>query len=171
MTSRNVDGAAVGRGILRWSGGTLLFVWELPQNVLGLINLHRQWRRNMIANAAFERVRWFIQLKDGQPISLGLFLFWADERSRYVTEAEVNRLHEYGHSIQSRLLGPLYLPLIGIPSVMRALYAIWYRRHHGHGWHGFYDGFPESWADRLAGVKSKSPAAIQDAVRSDRSLQ
>ena len=55
--------------------------------------------------------------------------------------------HEYGHCLQSRLLGPLYLPLIGLPSL---LWAIW--------WHpgrpiGYYTFYTERWADRLAGIE------------------
>ena len=32
--------------------------------------------------------------------------------------------HEYGHAVQSRRLGPAYLPLVGVPSVMRVAYAM-----------------------------------------------
>ena len=56
--------------------------------------------------------------------------------------------HEYGHTIQSAILGPLYLPVIAIPSL------IWanspglsrYRVRSGRSYYSFY---PERWADQL----------------------
>ncbi|MBR0373442.1 MAG: hypothetical protein IJH91_02805 [Mogibacterium sp.] len=50
-------------------------------------------------------------------VSLGKFIF-IHERAPYLLP------HEYGHSIQSLILGPLYFPLIGLPS------AIWNRSPH-----------------------------------------
>ena len=52
--------------------------------------------------------------------------------------------HEMGHSVQSRLLGPLYLVLIGLPSLLWALVhpKLWPRVP--------YDWFyTERWATRL----------------------
>lgn len=54
--------------------------------------------------------------------------------------------HEYGHCIQSRILGPLYLIVIGLPSIMHA----WLCRCKNHS---YYDFYPEKWADKLAGIK------------------
>ncbi|MBN1298812.1 MAG: hypothetical protein JW997_03900 [Actinobacteria bacterium] len=53
--------------------------------------------------------------------------------------------HEYGHSIQSAILGWLYLPVVGLPSIIRAI--IWnikkYRAQ------DYFRRFPENWADSL----------------------
>lgn len=46
-------------------------------------------------------------------MSLGLFIFTPDEESE---RAEKVRVHEYGHCIQSIVLGPLYL-IVGLISV------------------------------------------------------
>ena len=60
-------------------------------------------------------------------ISLGLFVFVAPgpgyvspSQGTFTKEELSSRLlvHEYGHTIQSLLLGPLYLILIGIPSTL-----------------------------------------------------
>jgi hypothetical protein len=74
-------------------------------------------------------------------LSLGLFIFvWPDDTRVCV--------HEYGHSIQSAVLGPLYLPIIGIPSAIWAnLPALQKRRSHQHL--SYYRFFPEKWANRL----------------------
>jgi hypothetical protein len=91
-------------------------------------------------------------------VSLGLFVFFTNEDNPYVPVGRENRDHEYGHSLQSRLLGPLYLPIVGIPSELRVLYAFAHRHATGRRWAGYYDGFPEDWADRLGGVdKSLRP--------------
>jgi hypothetical protein len=51
--------------------------------------------------------------------------------------------HEYGHCRQSRILGPFYLLVVGVPSLISRMFPsdTWYRR------------WPESWADRLGGVE------------------
>lgn len=48
-------------------------------------------------------------------MSLGLFIFMFG--GRYIGDEETLK-HEYGHSIQSKILGPLYLIVIGLPSLM-----------------------------------------------------
>jgi hypothetical protein len=53
--------------------------------------------------------------------------------------------HEYGHFIQSKLLGWFYLLLIGIPSMVRSV--IWNR--FGLDPKRYHKGYPENWADRL----------------------
>ncbi len=81
-------------------------------------------------------------------MALGMFIFL----EKNLNEQEPRILyHEYGHTFQSIVLGPLYLPLIALPS------AIWansarlsrYRRRTGRSYYAFY---PEKWADR-AGLK------------------
>ncbi len=75
-------------------------------------------------------------------LSLGLFIF--------VPAGEDPRLlgHEYGHTLQSLALGPLYLPVIGLPSLLR---AAWRRRGRARG-RSYYDFYTERWADRWGGV-------------------
>jgi hypothetical protein len=47
-------------------------------------------------------------------VSLGQFIFIF---SRYGNVSYIER-HEYGHTIQSHLLGPLYLLVVGLPSII-----------------------------------------------------
>ncbi|MDR0883641.1 MAG: hypothetical protein LBN05_03425 [Oscillospiraceae bacterium] len=54
--------------------------------------------------------------------------------------------HEYGHTIQSLFLGPLYLLVIGLPSLTWAQLFADYRRENGIDYSDFYT---ESWADKL----------------------
>ena len=64
-------------------------------------------------------------------VSLGPFLF-GDNFDEWQ--------HEYGHTIQNRVLGPLYWPAIAVPSVLSAALAP--RRHRRF--------FTERWADAWA---------------------
>jgi hypothetical protein len=57
------------------------------------------------------------------------------------------------------MLGPLYLLVIGVPSSLRAGYAAARYLVTKEPWDGYYDGFPENWADRLGGVRSRPPAS------------
>lgn len=129
-----------------------LFVWELPQNVVGASLFALESLRGRVVEARFERERWMIETR-GSAISLGLFVLWCRESNRWHDLDERNRDHEWGHSLQSRMLGPLYLPIVGVPSTARAAYAFLHRELRGEKWARYYDGFPEDWADRLGGVR------------------
>jgi hypothetical protein len=140
----------------RWLKRAALFAWELPQNVAGASLLAVEVLRGGIVTARFERERWMIET-EGRAISLGLFVFWSQRSNRWHDLDARNRDHEWGHSVQSRRLGPLYLPIVGLPSTARAIWALVYRELTGRKWDGYYDGFPEDWADRLGGLRRRHP--------------
>jgi len=56
--------------------------------------------------------------------------------------------HEWGHFRQHLRLGPLYLLLIGLPSVT---HAAWHARWGG-GFPTYFHFYTEAWADELGGV-------------------
>ena len=65
--------------------------------------------------------------KSKSSVSLGMFVFITAEpyfyeklKEQYTMEMLSSRLlvHEYGHTIQSLILGPLYLIVMGIPSTL-----------------------------------------------------
>jgi len=89
---------------------------------------------------------------DGLGVSLGLFVFYFESGNEAFAPDPLMRRHELGHTHQSRRLGPLYLPLVGVPSVSRAIYALFYRRATGRRWTGYYDGYPEKQADAHGGI-------------------
>ena len=85
-------------------------------------------------------------------ISLGIFRVYAykylGNGARYV---ELVRKHEKeGHRKQSMMLGPFYLIVIGLPSLIRAALHSSVRRLRTVDYFSFYT---EKWADRLGGVK------------------
>src|SRR6185295_12547507 len=105
----------------------VLALWELPQNALGAANFVLWTARRRVERVTVDRGRVMIELREGAAVSLGSFVFWTRHDNPWVPVGEENRDHEFGHSIQSRMLGPLYLPLVGLPSSARAMYAVAYR--------------------------------------------
>ena len=87
----------------------LQLTWGLPQTLLGLILYLKNLRRPHERYLSCIETHW----KNKGGISLGLFIFTPDTQT---TNYEKIRVHEYGHTIQSLLMGPLYLPFIGIIS-------------------------------------------------------
>lgn len=142
----------------RWAQRIALGAWELPQNLLGAVVLLVQLVRGNVLRVVPQEERIMVELRGIGAVSLGLFVFWTDSDNPFVPVGPENRAHEYGHSLQSRMLGPLYLPIVGVPSQLRVYYAVGHRILTGHRWPHYYDGFPENWADRLGGVdRSRRP--------------
>ncbi len=139
---------AMNRGLRRIA----LLGSEAPQNVLGLVAFAQFAPRGKLARVRFERERLLVEITSAGAVSLGLFVFLTPRDNAYVPVGAENEAHEYGHSIQSRWLRPLYLPVVGIPSELRVIYAFAHKHLRGRRWGGYYDGFPENWADTLGGV-------------------
>ncbi|MGE5598948.1 MAG: hypothetical protein ACM3XS_06175 [Bacteroidota bacterium] len=125
----------------------ILAFWEMPQNLLGFLFYGLERIRGRVRGAVWEKGRLFIRGRAA--VSLGVFVFWSKDPRDLMSISHANKRHEYGHAVQSRLLGPLYLPLVGLPSCARLLYARLFRAFTGRPWMGYYRGYPESWADRL----------------------
>lgn len=128
-----------------------LFIWELPQNLLGFIVFEWMKIRRSIVNSEIEENLFFIETPN-TGVSLGWFVFWTPSGNRFSHLVNDCRMHEYGHARQSVMLGPAYLLVVGIPSISRVLYSKWYRKKHGCIWTNYFNGFPENWADKLGGV-------------------
>lgn len=89
--------------------------------------------------------------KLGGSVSLGMFLFVSDKYKEKAETAELYKglvAHEYGHSLQSLILGPLYLLIIGIPSFMWAALPV-FRKMRRERRISYYSFYTESWANAL----------------------
>lgn len=120
----------------------LLFLWQLPQFIASLfllLVLHdiEPWKNKYTGMTV-----WRIKHKWLTCWSLGPFIF------TYKDAQEDTCRHESGHSVQSLFLGPLYLFVVAIPSVI--LY--WRRRKGNYSIIWYYCHFPENWANTLGGV-------------------
>lgn len=120
-----------------------LFLWQLPQNVVGIlwlnINLIFYYGVNHITTINENIDVYEIPTKFGS-VSLGKYIICSKNPSENTIK------HEYGHCIQSMYLGPLYLIIIGIPSFIWA--CIYQYTNKSYYW--FYT---EKWADKLGKVK------------------
>ena len=129
----------------------LLLIWELPQNILGaFLFIFFAVFSDSVILAADDPLEMYSPLMRGA-ISLGILQVYAykylGNGARYV---ELVRRHEKGHRKQSMMLGPLYLIVIGLPSLIWAALHSSVRRLRTVDYFSFYT---EKWADRLAGVK------------------
>jgi hypothetical protein len=129
------------------------WLWEGPQTLLGLASFAAQRALGNVEHTERRHGRMFVKLRGAGAVSLGHFVFWSTEDTRFVRVNPHNDLHEWGHARQSALLGPAYLLVVGIPSALRAVYAVAQWPFTRRPWAGYYDGFPERWADRLGGVE------------------
>lgn len=75
-------------------------------------------------------------------ISLGCFIFVANISDNLI-------MHEYGHTIQSLILGPLYILVIGIPSF---IWASCFRKYRLKKKISYYSMYTEKWANKLGKV-------------------
>jgi hypothetical protein len=114
--------------------------WGLPQTLLGFI-MYLYWLPRAKTRYVYHGAI-VTEWTSGGGISLGLFVFVSDKARPSVT------VHEYGHCIQSLLLGPLYLIAVGIPSYLWAnLPAL--RKMRRETGRSYYSVYPENWANRL----------------------
>ncbi len=97
--------------------------WGILQTFLGLVLFLLHYKDKHFNYHGATVTVW----KTKSSISLGMFVFvtsepyFVEKFKRQISVEELsNRLlvHEYGHTIQSLILGPLYLILIGIPSTL-----------------------------------------------------
>ena len=115
-------------------------LWGLPQNIVGATMYACLYprRRHYVFRSAFV-TEWAL----GSGLTLGMFIFVPRNCPRSLLA------HEYGHTMQSLILGPLYLLAIVVPSM------IWagtpslkrYRSSHGYSYYRFYC---ERWANLLS---------------------
>lgn len=128
----------------------LLYLWQLPQNLIGFIWTRFSQKYEIIPGYTVYFIPCF---KAG--VSLGQYIILDPIYKQFDINSLINTVkHEYGHKIQSKYLGWLYLPLVGIPSVCN---NIWDRLFHKK-WDNakrekwYYSKYPEKWADKLGGV-------------------
>ncbi|MBE6041107.1 MAG: hypothetical protein E7220_01135 [Clostridiales bacterium] len=119
------------------------WTWGLPQTLIGagLYLKHRKDKHFDHQGACV--TEW--NRKDG--ISLGKFIFIPDSDDRFIVE------HEYGHTIQSLILGPAYLLLVGAPSMLWNRSEFFKRRRRETG-RSYYSAVFERTASKLGAKAS-----------------
>lgn len=102
-----------------WLVFVLLFVWQLPQALLGCLFFPFVGKLTLVADRHYNFC-WIGETMKGG-ISLGPFSFV----SKWSGKQQTSIAHEVdGHTVDSKILGPLYLILIGLPSLLNAWFNI-----------------------------------------------
>ena len=134
----------------------ILFTWQLPQTLLGyfLIFFYKFiLGRKIDSFYYYETTVYFIEdfpsKNNISGVALGKVIILDYNRFFQKENSLITIKHEYGHVLQGYYFGPLYLILIGIPSIVQNILSMFksmdYRRR-------YYDRYPENWADELGGV-------------------
>ena len=123
----------------------LLFLWQLPQNIVALVWLVVACPVKKIAYRHYNVAYSARMPKGASGVSLGSFAIISPA---YETDVTVLRHELDGHTVDSKIFGPLYLFVVGLPS---ALHLLCHRRFgKGKSYHDFYT---ERWANRHAGLR------------------
>lgn len=145
------------------------WTWCLPQNLIGFIFKTFVNKGNCMAiydreykyflARGIKRFQYYsgkiwkidsyrTDLKVGS-ITLGKYIFLADA---HWYDKDV-LLHEYGHVLQNYILGPLYLIVIGLPSLLWAGFI--HKLVNKKKKVSYYSFYTEKWANKLVGIDLK----------------
>lgn len=120
----------------------ILMLWQVLQNIVGLCYLP-------IAKVSFKEkvgdVYVFETDSRNGSVSLGNLVFI----SKYTSNYNKTLTHELGHTLQSKVLGPFYLFVIGIPSILWASLRRICRPLRKIDYYWFYtEAWANKWADK-----------------------
>lgn len=138
----------------------LKYIWQLPQHIVALVLiLYYRYNKYGCMKSPYEiyvnkKITVNVYKADmrGPGISLGNYIITNPYEYR-ITSTVVK--HEYGHQRQSLYLGPLYLIVIGIPSLLGNIWdANFHKKWSPEKSYRWYYNQPwEKWADKLGGVE------------------
>lgn len=142
--------------------------WGLAQTLLGLVVYLKHKNDKHYDYHGAKITEW----NDKSSVSLGMFIFvtaepyFCDKLKDEYSKEELSRrllVHEYGHTIQSLLLGPLYLIVIGIPSTLWGFLPQLNKKRREEQI-SYFSFFTEKWAnilgERVTGEKSMEKIVI-----------
>ena len=112
--------------IIKW---ILLFIWQIPQNLVALCMLPFM---GQITLRCIKRYSWCLicsSMEYRGSISLGNFVLLG-------SKSDTTCAHELGHVKDSHLFGPLYLFIIGLPSITWTGFKIYKKK--GVSWCSLY---------------------------------
>lgn len=120
----------------------LKFIWQLPQVIVAFIYYwYLSYHNEILDTCTYQGAIVFIKRKSCGSVTLGNHIFLSPR----ATDTTIK--HEYGHTRQSLILGPLYLIVIGIPSI---IWAVLHKKIAPNK--SYYWFYTESNANKLGGV-------------------
>lgn len=115
-----------------------LYLWQLPQNLIGAALFYWYYRdgdKYPWNKESDVKINCYSEKMKGG-ITLGQYI---------IVQDLYYACHEYGHTVQSKILGPLYLPVIGIPSIIHAALHKYVCKNKD-----YYHFYTEKWANKLS---------------------
>lgn len=128
------------------------WTWGLPVNLVGWIAFIictkiKGYRWQHFGYAKIVYMPW-----NAGGLSMGLFIFMKDQHKNKKWTHDV-RIHEYGHTWQCLLLGPLYYLVIALPSVIWCNCFAGYRKKHNIAYGKLYcEGWANAWGRKFTGM-------------------
>ena len=143
---------------MKWIYILIQVTWGLLQSLLGAIMFLMQFCSSHYFYHGAIVTEWSLK----SSVSLGCFIFVTKEpyfydklKDTFTKEELSSRLlvHEYGHTVQSLILGPFYLIVMGIPSTLWGFLPVAQKkRKQGVSYFSF---FTEKWANRLGEMATR----------------
>lgn len=123
------------------------WTWCLPQTLVGLIvsKVNKGLKHIYVDPETGLEIEYYMSEKFKGGISLGKYIIVNE-----CMDDEHTIKHEYGHQLQSFILGPLYLLVIGLPSL---IWSNCFNKYRSEKKLSYYDFYTEKWANKLAGLK------------------
>ena len=129
----------------------LQWTWGIIQNLAGLAVFTVNAKRKHFRYENSVATMW----KRDESLSLGMFIFLSESLKGEISdeESELTKVavHEYGHTIQSIILGPLYLPVISAPSGLWCMVPGFEHRRKNRKI-SYYKLYTERWANHLGRI-------------------
>jgi hypothetical protein len=134
----------------------LLYIWQLPQNIGGLFvllftNPEKKVKMNN-GNMLYIADKMSGGISLGKYSIINSYYIKNCKTDEDIKNLDVSKHEAIGHGTQSRYLGPLYLPIVGLQSI---IWAWMYGTIIPYTKNGYYKFWTEKWADKLGGVVRK----------------
>ncbi|MDR2525106.1 MAG: hypothetical protein LBC83_02760 [Oscillospiraceae bacterium] len=147
----------------KWLFYLIQFTWALPQNLaggLGYLACRGKWPQERFRQGFVT----YIEKSGFGGVSLGCFIFMNPGNGAVYTHD--TRIHEFGHCVQSLLLGALYWPVVAIPSFLWCNLPplVRWRKNNSVSYYSLYC---ESWANNW-GCRWAREEFLEPALRSDK---
>lgn len=129
--------------IMNYIRNLILFIWQLPQHLLAILYIGYlvMMCKDLGVDSRYKQAIVIPCVMKGA-VTLGCYVF-VGLNSEYRKTVK----HELGHTIQSKILGPLYLIVIGIPSItycgLRRIFPSLRKKN-------YYNFYTERWANSLS---------------------
>ena len=129
--------------IINYIRNLILFIWQLPRHLLAILYIGYlvMMCKDLGVDSRYKQAIVIPCVMRGA-VTLGCYVF-VGLNSEYRKTVK----HELGHTIQSKILGPLYLIVIGIPSItycgLRRIFPSLRKKN-------YYNFYTEKWANNLS---------------------